>query len=97
MNRFLQFLTNEMLNLAVGYLAALSASSLVSRFFVKKGLVNLWGLTSKRTALKKDEYEWLMNIAAYAIGLTVMLLVNYGMRRLRKQRVSVETEADPLT
>lgn len=87
MSKFISFLTEEALNLSVGYLAGLTASSLVSQFFVKKGLVNLWGLASKRQALAKDDYEWLMMITAYLIGLAVMLAVNFGMRKLRHQHI----------
>ena len=90
MNRFSNFLTQEALNLSVGYLAGLLASNLVSQFFVKRGLVNLWGLTARREALKKDHYEWLMFISSYLIGLIVLLAVQYGMRRLRGQRTEVE-------
>ena len=89
--KFSTFLGQEALNLSVGYLAGLLASNLVSRFFVKKGLVNLWGLTAnKRQALKKDDYEWLMFATSYLIGLIVLLLVQYGMRRWRGQRTETE-------
>lgn len=54
MSKFLHFIAGEALNLSVGYLAGLSASTLVSKFFVKKGLVNLWGLTAKRDAVIKN-------------------------------------------
>ncbi len=84
MSKFLNFITGEILNLSVGYLAGLTASNLVSKFFVKKGLVNLWGLTAKREAVKKDDYEWLMLIASYLIGLIVMASVNLLMKKLRK-------------
>ncbi|MDX1941240.1 MAG: hypothetical protein SFU99_11860 [Saprospiraceae bacterium] len=84
------FLGQEVLNLSVGYLAGLLASNLVSRFFVKKGLVNLWGLAAKREALRKDDYEWLMFISSYLIGLIVLLAVQYAMRRLRGQRLETE-------
>ena len=87
MSKFTSFLGEEALNLAAGYLAGLTASSLVSQFFVKKGLANLWGLASKRQALAKDDYEWLMIITSYLIGLAVMISVNYGMRKLRSQRI----------
>lgn len=83
MSKFTQFVINEVTNLAVGYLAGLTASNLVSRYFVKKGLVNLWGLTAKREAVSKDTYEWLMFIASYLIGLIVMLSVSYAMKRIR--------------
>lgn len=83
MQKFFEFVGKEVLNLAVGYLAGLWASTLVSRFFVKKGLVNLWGLAAvKREALSKDSYGWLMFVAAYAIGLLVMMTVTYGMKML---------------
>lgn len=84
MSRHIRFIAAEVTNLAVGYLAGLTASNLVSRYFVKKGLVNLWGLAAKREAVKKDTYEWMMFFASYLIGLIVMLTVNYLMKRLRK-------------
>lgn len=84
MSKFIQFIAGEALNLSVGYLAGLTASTLVSKFFVKKGLVNLWGLTAKREAVSKDDYEWLMFIASYLIGLFVMASVTYGMKKIRK-------------
>ena len=87
MKQFTNFMGQEVLNLAVGYLAGLIASNLVSRYFVKKGLVNLWGLTAfKRDALKKDDYEWLMFASSYLLGLIVMILVQYLMRQLRGQK-----------
>lgn len=92
MQKFTKFLTNEALNLSVGYLAGLMASNLVSKFFVKRGLVNLWGLTARREALKKDDYEWLMFASSYLIGLVVLVLVQYGMRRLRGQRTTTTEE-----
>ena len=85
MSKFLHFAAGEVTNLAVGYLAGLTASMLVSKFFVKKGLVNLWGLAAKREAVGKDDYEWLLFIASYVIGLGVMVSVNYLMKRLRKK------------
>lgn len=85
MPKFTQFLAHEALNLSVGYLAGLTASVLVSRFFVKKGLANLWGMASRKHALAKDEYEWLMAILSYGIGLCEMLIVSYGMGQWRSQ------------
>lgn len=84
MSKFFHFIGGEALNLSVGYLAGLTASNLVSQFFVKKGLVNLWGLAAKREAVSKGDYEWLMFIASYIIGLIVMASVNYGMKKIRK-------------
>ena len=84
MSKFTNFIFGEATNLAVGYLAGLSASTLVSTFFVKKGIGNLWGLTAKREALGKDDYGWLLFIASYLIGLIVMVSVNYLMKKIRK-------------
>jgi hypothetical protein len=83
MQNFTSFFFREAVSLSIGYLAGLSASILVSRFFVRKGLVNLWGLTSKKQALSKDDYEWAMAIAAYLIGLAVMVVVNYFVKRMK--------------
>ncbi len=86
MLKFTKFLANEVLNLSVGYMAGLTASNLVSKFFVKKGLVNLWGLAAKREAINKDTYEWLMFGSSYLIGLAVMITVSFLMTRLRKPK-----------
>ena len=83
MSKFTHFILNEATNLAVGYLAGLSASTLVSNFFVQKKLGNLWGLAAKKEAVSRHDYDWLMFGASYFIGLLVMVLVNYGMKRLR--------------
>lgn len=85
MSKFAKFIANEALNLSVGYLAGLWASSLVSKFFVKKGMVNLWGMAAKREAVRKDDYEWLLFLASYLIGLIVMISVNYAMKAIRGQ------------
>ena len=85
MSKFVKFIAHEALNLSVGYLAGLTASTLVSKFFVKKGLVNLWGLAAKREAIAKDDYGWLLFAASYFIGLAVMLGVSYLMQRFRKE------------
>lgn len=90
MSKYLHFVAGEVTNLAVGYLAGLTASTLVSQFFVKKGLVNLWGLAAKREAVSKGDYEWLMFIASYLIGLIVMVSVNYLMQQWRKKKEEEE-------
>ncbi len=84
MSKITQFISGEVINLSVGYLAGLIASNLVSRYFVKKGLVNLWGLAAKREAVSKDAYEWLMFVSSYLIGLLVLLAVNRLMQQWRK-------------
>lgn len=85
MSKITHFIAGEVLNLSVGYLAGLTASNLVSRYFVKKGLVNLWGLAAKKEAVSKDAYEWLMFIASYLIGLIVLIGVSYLMKKVRGQ------------
>ena len=81
--KFLHFAAGEILNLSVGYLAGLTASNLVSKFFVKKKLVNLWGLAAQREAVSKGNYEWLMFGSSYVIGLIVMLVVSYWIKKWR--------------
>lgn len=83
MSKYITFVAGEITNLAVGYLAGLSASMLVSEFFVRKKVGNLWGLAAKREAVSRDDYDWLMFIGSYVIGLIVMVSVNYLMKRLR--------------
>lgn len=82
------FVAGEFTKLAVGYLAGLTASTLVSRYFVRKGFSNLWGLAAKRQAVSRDVYEWLMFAASYLIGLIVMLAVDNLISRLQKANES---------
>ncbi len=84
--KFLHFASGEILNLSVGYMAGLTASNLVSHFFVRKKLVNLWGLTAQKEAVSKDDYGWLMFGSSYAIGLIVMLIVSYAIRRFQGEK-----------
>jgi hypothetical protein len=84
MSKYLNFILNEVTNLAIGYLAGMSASMLVSQFFVRKKLGNLWGLAAKREAVSRDDYDWLIFFASYFIGLIVMVTVNFALRKLRK-------------
>lgn len=75
-----KFLLEEILGEAIGYLAGLWAYFLVSSFFVERKIGNLWGLFSKKTKVSKDEFSWLTFIAAFIIGLTVMILVKRLVR-----------------
>ncbi|MFN0034723.1 MAG: hypothetical protein ACKVUS_06645 [Saprospiraceae bacterium] len=84
--KFFHFAAGEILNLSVGYLAGLTASNLVSRFFVKKKLANLWGLTAKKEVVSRGDYEWLMFGSSYIIGLAVMLVVSYLMKRMLREK-----------
>lgn len=85
MKKTVHFFISEVLNLAVSYLAGYGASMLVTRFFVKRGIGNLWGLAAKREAVGKDTYEWLMFVSSYLIGLLVMVLVNQLIKKMIKQ------------
>lgn len=85
MKKTVHFFISEVLNLAVSYLAGYGASMLVTRFFVKRGIGNLWGLAAKREAVGKDTYEWLMFVSSYLIGLIVMVLVNQLIKKMIKQ------------
>jgi hypothetical protein len=84
MSKYLNFILNEITNLAIGYLAGMSASMLVSQFFVRKKLGNLWGLAAKREAVSRDDYDWLIFFGSYFIGLIVMVTVNFALKKLRK-------------
>jgi hypothetical protein len=86
MVKFVKFVAGEITNVAIGYFAGLWASTLVSRFFVKKGLVNLWGLAAKREAVSKSDYSWLLFFGSYLIGLVVMVCVNYLVKWLVEKR-----------
>ncbi len=82
MNKIFDYIFKEALKNSAGYLAGLSSSMLVSQFFVKRGVSNLWGLTTKREAVSKDNYEWIMYVTSYVVGLVVMTLVNNFLKKL---------------
>jgi hypothetical protein len=54
--------------------------------FRQEKLANLWGLTAQKEAVSNNDYEWLMFGSSYTIGLIVMLIVSYLMRRLQGEK-----------
>ena len=76
MSKLFSFVFSEAIKNAVGFFVGLSSSYFVQLFFVKRGIGNLWGLASKREAVSKDNYEWIMYLSSYIIGLLAMSLVN---------------------
>lgn len=78
---FSTFLVEEVLGEAIGYLAGLWAYFLVSNFFIERKVGNLWGLFSQKAKVSKDEFSWLTFIAAFILGLTVMILVKQVVKR----------------
>ena len=68
---------DELLANAIGYGAGLVAFEIVRMFFVKKGIGNLWGLATKKTAVSGTMMELLNVVIAGLVGFAVFSLINY--------------------
>jgi hypothetical protein len=61
----IKYLYDQLTGNFMGFLIGLSATGLVSQFFEKRGLRNLWGLTAKKTVVDKETFanlEWIISI-----------------------------------
>jgi hypothetical protein len=71
----LRYLYNQLTGNFAGFLIGMSATGLVSRFFEKRGLRNLWGLTSKKTVVSRDTFGWLEWTISIVIGFIVFEII----------------------
>lgn len=65
------YLYDQLTGNFMGFLVGLSATGLVSQFFEKRGIRNLWGLTSRKTVVDKDTFAHLEWIISIVIGFVV--------------------------
>jgi hypothetical protein len=71
----LRYLYDQLTGNFAGFLIGMSASGLVSRFFEKRGLKNLWGLAAKKTVVSKDTFGWLEWSISILIGFIVFEII----------------------
>jgi hypothetical protein len=74
----LKYLYDQLTGNFMGFLIGLSATGLVSQFFEKRGLRNLWGISSKKTVVDKDTFanlEWIISIVIGFIVFEIMTKV----------------------
>lgn len=78
-----KYLYDQLTGNFMGFLAGLSASSLVSNFFEKKSIRNLWGLSSKKTVVDKETFSNLEWVVSLIIGFIVFEI----MTRVVKEKI----------
>lgn len=81
-NYFYSQLTGNFL----GFIVGMSATGLVSQFFEKRSIKNLWGITSRKTVVDKDTFaalEWCVSIL---IGFIVFEMVTKGLKQWLEKR-----------
>lgn len=98
------FFGNQVISATAGWTAGLLSASLVDRWFVRRGVRNLWGLAARgdRTVVSGAAYEWLATGTSFIVGLVVLIAVRHlvrgtlgELRELRAQRV-VEDRGVPV-
>lgn len=63
------------------FISGMSAANLVSIFFEKRGIANLWGLTAKKMVIDKDTFRVLEWTCSLLIGFIAFEIVNGLMRK----------------
>jgi hypothetical protein len=87
--KILRYLYDEAIGRFLGFVIAMSASGLVSKFFETRSLRNLWGITAKKKVISKDafeNYEW---IASVIIGFIVLELYNKHLKESIEKYASI--------
>lgn len=74
--RFLNYFINEVIGRFAGFIIGMWATKVVSIFFEKKGIHNLWGLTAKRKVLDKDTFENIEWLVSVIIGFIVYEIIS---------------------
>src|SRR6185437_15259946 len=74
--RFLNYFINEVIGWFTGFIIGMWATNVVSIFFEKRGIKNLWGLTAKRKVLDKDTFEHIEWIVSVVIGFIVYEIIS---------------------
>ena len=77
---------NQLTGNFLGFIVGMSATSLVSQFFEKRGIKNLWGITSRKAVVDKDTFaalEWCVSIL---IGFIVFEMVTKGLKQWLEKR-----------
>ncbi len=89
MKNFLIKIAEEIIGNGIGWVSGLWTTDIVSYFFVKKRLLNAWGLLAfKREAVSKDTFYMLEWITAAIIGFIILMLVNRFIGKPLSKRFS---------
>jgi hypothetical protein len=74
--KILRYFYDEAIGRFLGFIIAMSASGLVSKFFETRSFRNLWGITAKKKVISKESFENYEWIASVVIGFIVLELYN---------------------
>ncbi len=95
----LHFLSHQLLINAVAWTAGLASAGLVTSFFERKGIRNLWGLagSESRMIVSTDDYRLIMMLTSFLVGLSMMMFVrHFALRWVEEIRcVRVERMQGP--
>jgi len=81
LQKFIQYLYNNFLGNFIGFAIGMASTRLVSHFFARRSIKNLWGLTTKKTSLDKKTYDNLEWIVALVIGFIVFEIISKGIKK----------------
>jgi hypothetical protein len=86
-----RYFSDQFIGSFTGFLIGIWASSLVSHFFATRSIRNLWGLTSNKTLVSKQEFnalEWMASVLVGYIVFEIVLrsMTNYFLPRTEAVR-----------
>ena len=92
-----KYLYDQLTGNFAGFIVAMSASGLVSRFFETRSIRNLWGIASKKTVISKETFgalEWIISIV---IGFVVFeIMTKVVKERLDRNAPALKMKPDLL-
>ncbi len=93
---FKNYFFDEILSLAVGWIAGLLSVNILTFFIEKRSWLNLWGILSNKVVVEDNTYTISVWIVTAIIGFIVMKLVTRFTRLLLNDQES-EKEASHFT
>ena len=84
-----RYFSDQFIGSFTGFLIGIWASSLVAHFFATRSIRNLWGLTSNKTLVSKQEFSALEWMASVLVGYIVFEIVLRSMRNYFLPRTEI--------
>ena len=79
--KFIQYLYNNFIGNFIGFAVGMASTRLVSHYFARRSIKNLWGLTSHKTVLDKRTYANLELIVSVVIGFIVFEIISKWIKK----------------
>jgi hypothetical protein len=76
-----KYLYDNFISNFIGFIIGITATRLVSHFFVTRSIKNLWGLTARKTVIDKKTFSNLELLISVTIGFIVFEIISKWLKK----------------